>query len=47
MTAHRRPHVMHTFANNDGVPDPSWFMERAALEGDVHFSFLDLFLYSA
>ena len=43
MTAHRRPHVMHTFANNDGVPYLSWFMERAALEGDVHFSFLILF----
>lgn len=43
MTAHRRPHVMHTFANNDGVPYLSWFMERAAKEGNVHFSFLILY----
>jgi glycosyltransferase involved in cell wall biosynthesis len=43
MTEERRIHVMHTFANNDGVPYLSWFMERAAEEGGVHFSFLILF----
>lgn len=43
MTAQRRIHVMHTFANNDGVPYLSWFMQRAAAEGGVHFSFLILF----
>lgn len=43
MTAQRRIHVMHTFANNDGVPYLSWFMQRAVAEEGVHFSFLILF----
>lgn len=33
-------HVLHTFANNDGVPYITWFMERAAREGHVRYSFL-------
>ncbi|MBS1938308.1 MAG: glycosyltransferase family 4 protein [Bacteroidetes bacterium] len=33
-------HVMHTFANNDGVPYITWFMERAQREQTVRFSFL-------
>lgn len=33
-------HVLHTFANNDGVPYITWFMERAARERNVRFSFL-------
>ncbi len=33
-------HVLHTFANNDGVPYITWFMERAAREGNVRYSFL-------
>lgn len=36
-------HVLHTFANNDGVPYMSWFMERAREEGHVRFSFLLLY----
>ncbi len=40
----RQPlHVLHTFANNDGVPYISWFMERARKEGNVHYSFLLLY----
>ncbi|MCB0768782.1 MAG: glycosyltransferase family 4 protein [Flavobacteriales bacterium] len=34
---------MHTFANNDGVPYLSWFMQRAEEAAGVHFSFLILF----
>jgi glycosyltransferase involved in cell wall biosynthesis len=40
----RQPlHVLHTFANNDGVPYISWFMERARKEGTVRYSFLLLY----
>lgn len=33
-------HVLHTFANNDGVPYITWFMKRAKRDGTVRNSFL-------
>ena len=36
-------HVLHTFANNSSVPYLSWFAERAAREGNVRYTFLNLY----
>ncbi|MBS1546359.1 MAG: glycosyltransferase family 4 protein [Bacteroidetes bacterium] len=36
----KQVHVLHTFANNDGVPYITWFMKRAAQEHNVRYSFL-------
>jgi len=36
-------HVLHTFANNATVPYLSWFAERAAREGNVRYTFLNLY----
>lgn len=36
-------HVLHTFANNATVPYLSWFAERAAREGNVRYSFVNLY----
>lgn len=36
-------HVLHTFANNSTVPYLSWFAERAAREGSVRYSFVNLY----
>lgn len=33
-----RIHVMHTFANNDGVPYMTWFMQHASAQRNVHFT---------
>jgi len=33
-----RLHVMHTFANNDGVPYMTWFMQRASEQRNVRFT---------
>lgn len=33
-----RIHVMHTFANNDGVPYMTWFMQRASEQRAVRFT---------
>ena len=38
-----RIHVLHTFANNDGVPYMTWFMERARQQGDLHFTIVLLY----
>lgn len=35
-------HVLHTFANNATVPYLSWFAERAAREGNVRYTFLNM-----
>lgn len=35
-------HVLHTFANNATVPYLSWFAERAAREGNVRYSFVNM-----
>jgi glycosyltransferase involved in cell wall biosynthesis len=35
-------HVLHTFANNSSVPYLSWFAERAAREGGVRYTFVNL-----
>ncbi|HQW06054.1 MAG: glycosyltransferase family 4 protein [Flavobacteriales bacterium] len=39
----QRIHVLHTFANNDGIPYMTWFMERARQEGDLHFTIVLLY----
>lgn len=36
-------HVLHTFANNSSVPYLTWFAKRAALEGNVRYTFIVLF----
>jgi len=41
-TSQRPIHVLHTFANNSEVPYLSWFAERAALEGNVNYTFVIL-----
>lgn len=35
-------HVLHTFANNSEVPYLTWFAERAAIEGNVRYTFVIL-----
>lgn len=36
-------HILHTFANNSSVPYLTWFAERAAREGNVHYTFLVMY----
>lgn len=36
-------HVMHTIANNDGVPYLSWFMDKAVQNGNIRLSFIILY----
>lgn len=36
-------HILHTFANNATVPYLSWFAERAAREGNIRYSFVNLY----
>ncbi|MFN3874365.1 MAG: glycosyltransferase family 4 protein, partial [Flavobacteriales bacterium] len=35
-------HILHTIANNDTVPYLSWFAGRAAREGGIRYSFVNL-----
>ncbi|MFZ1692607.1 MAG: glycosyltransferase family 4 protein [Flavobacteriales bacterium] len=35
-------HVLHTFANNATVPYLSWFAERAAREGNLRYTFVNM-----
>lgn len=36
-------HVLHTFSNNSSVPYLNWFAERAQREGNIRYSFLNMF----
>ncbi|MDQ3100396.1 MAG: glycosyltransferase family 4 protein [Bacteroidota bacterium] len=36
-------HVLHTFSNNSSVPYLTWFAERAEREGNIRYTFLNLY----